>query len=333
MTVLRPYTPGASRPTPQRAPLLPWCPQALAGWRDKRDSRLHGSGSGAQLRAGPARPRHPGGTSSGAAHPARRQPRRQAPVAAAAASGQPDVERSDEVVLLDMRLSAAPGAIGLVLFAAAAPSLAASCGVGSSSSDALTRTAPHGLLVHHMHQTLGSLNLAAERWQPSVGAAGLRRQLRYDTPLSRRQRLLLPFGPAAVHNIEEQQLMEDGSGGLQLVSTVSSEGVPFADCFTNRLVWRLLPLGGRGVTEHDGSSCSTSSAAQPAAFTAPAVYSGSSNDIGTRLLLTARCSFHKRVLGPLRGQIEEQSLQASAAHAPGCACARLCLCARAGGVR
>ena len=316
MTILRPYTRGASRPTPQRAPpLLPWCSQALAGWLNKRGHCVHGIGSCTQLRAGPARPRRPGGTSSGGAQPAARQPRRQAPAAAAAASGQTDGERSDEVVLLDMRLPAAPGAVGLVLFAAAAPSLAASCGVGSSSSDALTSAAPHGLLVHHMQQTLGDFNLAAERWQPSGGAAGLRRQLRYDTPLSRRQRLLLPFGRAAVHNTEEQQVAEEGSGGLRLVSTVSSEGVPFADCFTNRLVWRLLPLGGRGVPEQDGSSGSSSgsssSAAQPAALTA---YSGSSGDIGTRLLLTARCSFHKRVLGPLRGQIEEQSLQASVVH-------------------
>ncbi|PRW44947.1 squamosa promoter binding -like 5 [Chlorella sorokiniana] len=154
--------------------------------------------------------------------------------------------------------------------------------------------------------------MTAEPWRPSGTGAGLRRQLRYDTPLSQRQRLLLPFGPAAVHNTEEQQLAEeDSSGGLRLISSVASEGVPFANCFTNRLEWRLLPLGSARSREAKsrggGGSSSSSGAAQLPALT-PYIASGSL-DSSTRLLLIAQCVFHKRVLGPLRGQIEEQSLQ------------------------
>ena len=284
--------------------LLPWRPQTLPRSTRKQSECAKALGSADEPIAHPGRLRRQGG-SGGATQPGK-QLRRRGP-AASAASGAADVECSEEeVVLLDLLLPAAPGAVSRALFAADAASVAG--GGGSPSGDSPPPAARHGLLVHHMQQSLGHLNMAAQPWQPAGSGAGLQRRLCYDTPLTLPQRLLLPFGPAAVHNTEEQQLAEDGSGRLQVVSTVASQGVPFADRFTNRLVWRLLPLGGGGRGGSSSSKVAGGEAARPAVLTP---YTSGCSGASTRLLLTARCAFHRRVLGPLRGQIEEESLQAS----------------------
>lgn len=294
---------GALPSTPRCGSLLlPWSPHAPPGLLRTSAARHEALYSSAPARHGPARQRRPGGGTP----PAGMRLRKRGPAAARAAPGPADVNSREEVVLLDLLLPPSPPAVALTLFDADATNHSGSSGGTPAAAP------PHGLLVHHMQQSLGHLSMAAERWRPAGSGGDLRRQLTYDTTLSRSQRLLLPFGPAAVRNAEEQQLTEDGSGGLRLVSTVTSEGVPFADCFTNRLVWRLQPLGGRCTAEQAGGGSSRSSGAARSAALAP--YTAGGSDHGTRLLLTARCVFHKRVIGPLRGQIEEQSLQASVRH-------------------
>ena len=164
-------------------------------------------------------------------------------------------------MLLDLLAPAPPAAVAAALF-----------GHGSGG----------GLLLRLLSsEGVGCTAMAAGAWAPGAGGAHAR-CVTYTKPLSRRQRLLLPLGPAAVPCSEEQRLAagaDAGAAGAVLVtSRVTSSGVPFADCFANHLEWRLEPADDAGGT--------------------------------TRLRLAARCTFHRPVLGPLRGQIEGESLQA-----------------------
>lgn len=195
-------------------------------------------------------------------------------------------------------LPAPPGAVCAAIFGAGSIGANTSQAASSSSSSSDSQ----GLLPCFLVEELGCTGLAANPWLPSTTCdrdARRQRRLRYATPLSLRQRLLLPLGPAAVQNEEEQQAAasSDGSGSIKVSCRVSSAGVPFADCFASYLLWQLAP--------------------------APAGTGGGGSS-STRLVLTASCTFHKPVLGPLRGQIEGESIQASREDRPGDAVAAAC---------
>lgn len=173
-------------------------------------------------------------------------------------------------MLLDLVLPAPPAAVAAAVFGSSA--LPAS---GASTAD-------EGLLARFVTGSLGYRQLSAGAWETAAthdGTASSSRRLSYSTPLSPRQRLLLPFGPAAVACTDEQRLTAGGGSGdsVAVSSRCTSDGVPFADCFANQLEWRMEPTAG----------------------------------MATRVLLSAACVFHRPVLGPLRGQIERESLQAS----------------------
>lgn len=257
-----------------------------------------------------------------------------------ASRGTTEHAAPDGSVVLDLLLPGVdPTALATTLFgcspAEEGPLGQAAAAVSDGSSD--------GLLIWLMQERLGCTDLAVEPWSitepegsgtssssgnpTGVGApaAGIvdsctgssnsssngssrtiaNRVVKYSMPLSRRQRLLLPLGPAAVPNTEEQRLQALPGGGLQVLCRCTSTGVPFADCFTNLLDWQLLPA--------DADAGSGAGAASVAASLRPATRAGSSAQRSTRLLLTARCHFHRPVLGPLGGQIERGSLQAGRA--------------------
>lgn len=219
-------------------------------------------------------PRNGSGAAAAAACATRPQPRQHTRLAAAAAAAaQPSSPSGDddgtEALLLDLLLPAPPAAVAAAIFGSAA--LAPS---GATQGDG------DGLLARFFADSLGYLQLSAGAWQAAGEGAAATRRVAYASPLSPRQRLLLPFGPAAVACTDEQRLMHGSGGSVTVSSRCTSQGVPFADCFANRLEWRLEP--GAGGT-------------------------------ATRVLLSARCTFHRPVLGPLRGQIERESLQASRA--------------------
>ncbi|KAL4448636.1 hypothetical protein ABPG75_005855 [Micractinium tetrahymenae] len=269
-----------------------------------------------------------GGTSS--LSPASNRRRRVLAYASADASQQ---AAPPDAVVLDLLLPGVePAAAAAALFGCCLPEAAA---LGQAAAAAGNGSGA-GLLAQLMQQALGCTDLACEPWRvgepgassnssgsPDPAAAWAAaanstttagRAVRYSMSLSRRQRLLLPLGSAAVPNREEQRLQALPGGGLEVRCRCTSSGVPFADCFATLLHWQLLPAGGCAGT---GCSSASSRGLQPgqqrsAAALRPAG-SGSSGGGGgtasTRLLLTARCHFHKPVLGPLRAQIERESLQ------------------------
>ena len=156
-----------------------------------------------------------------------------------------------------------------------------------------------GLLAHFLEAGLGCTHLECVPWEPAGDDAGSRsRVLTYRTPLTPHQRLLLPLGPQALGNRDEQRVTACTDGGLEVRCSCSTAGVPFADCFTNQLRWRLLPLQGSGGGMQPGG---------------PAAAGLRHSGVGARVLLAARCSFHRSVPFPLKSQIERESLQVRAA--------------------
>jgi hypothetical protein len=230
--------------------------------------------------------------------------------AVAAAGAQPEqpeqAEQLDEL-LLDLVLPAPPDMVCRAVFGAG------STASGSGDSSGSSQPTEHGLLVDCLQPAMGCTQVSVDQpWQPSSSSSGSssrQRLLQYRTPLSARQRLLLPLGPRDVHNTEEQQALEQ-PGGIVVSIRCTSAGVPFADCFTNLLLWQLVPVAGEAAASNAGSDTGrvgSAAAAKSAAGLQP--WSGSGT---TRVLLTADCRFHKSLLGPVRKQIERESMQASA---------------------
>ena len=203
-----------------------------------------------------------------------------------AAGSSPEAEPGSQqppTLLLDLLLPAAPAKVCAAVFGPGSTgSHAGSAGSHGGSGDAC------GLLLRFLEEELGCTGMTAEAWgsyssssSSSGSSAGAwQRRLSYSTPLTLKQRLLLPLGPPAVPNAERQRVTaaSDGSGGITVRCSVASSGVPFADCFRNELEWRLEAAAA------DGSG-------------------------GTRVRLSAACVFHRPVVGPLRGQIEGESLR------------------------
>lgn len=236
-------------------------------------------------------------------------------------------------MVLDLLLPGVePATLALALFGWCLPQVTPS----REAAVATSTGSSGGLLMWMMQHSLNCTEMTVEPWtattaSSSVGAgrtpralstpaAGGRgsgsddgdvaaRKVSYSMPLKPRQRLLLPLGPAAVPTREEQVLQALPGGGLEVRSRCTSTGVPFADCFANVLRWQLLPVNDGGGSS--GSSTGQGAEQQQAALALrPAGTSGGGSPLSTRLMLTASCHFHRPVLGPLRGQIERESLQA-----------------------
>lgn len=211
-------------------------------------------------------------------------------------------------MILDVILAKPPAQVCLAIF-------------GSASLDGGSSGGDRGLYAQFLEEERGCLGVSTQPWAPAGPAGTLRRVLRYSTQLSPRQRLLLPFGPAAVPN-QEEQLLEvqrslvsnpssngfssssiggstGGTSAIHVSCTCTSSGVPFADAFTNELRWRLLPVPDAAATGEGGAGAGASG------LTPMDAAGGGS----TRLLVAAACRFTKPVIGPLKGQIEGESMQ------------------------
>jgi hypothetical protein len=96
-----------------------------------------------------------------------------------------------------------------------------------------------------------------------------RRVLRYTTPLKN------PLGPRQARNTEVLEAAQLSGQGFTLRARCTSEGVPFASCFANHVQWVATPHGAHS----------------------------------SRLVVTGECRFHSPVWGPLKGQIERESIK------------------------
>ncbi|PSC69072.1 GRAM domain-containing 1B-like [Micractinium conductrix] len=101
---------------------------------------------------------------------------------------------------------------------------------------------------------------------------GKRRVLRYTTPLRN------PLGPRQARNTEVVEAGHLGAFGFFLRARCASEGVPFAAAFANHVQWV--------ATAEGPHTC--------------------------RLVVTGECHFHSPVWGPLKGQIERESVKGMA---------------------
>jgi hypothetical protein len=203
-------------------------------------------------------------------------------------------------------------------------------GAGSTASGSGNwQPTEHGLLVDCLQPAMGCTQVSVDQpWHSSTSGSGSssgssngarQRQLQYCTPLSARQRLLLPLGPRDVHNTEEQQALQQ-PGGIAVSVRCSSEGVPFVSCFNNFLLWQLVPEAAEAAASSTGNA-SRSGGSPAAAGSAAGLqpWSGSGGGSGaSRVLLTADCRFHKPVLGPVRKQIQRESMQARAGQRRAC---------------
>lgn len=237
--------------------------------------RSGGDGGGGGTGGGPTI-----GSSASSASSALHRPR-QARVRPSQAASQ-QAEQHGAVVLDLLLPGIEPAALAAALFGCCLPretppGQAAATSSGSSSS---------GLLVRLMQHHLGCTDLAVGPWSiadpgggstkgspstagtsaassssdgSSSSAIVAERIVQYSMPLSRRQRLLLPLGPAAVPNREEQVLRALPGGALEARCRCTSAGVPFADCFDNLLHWQLLPAG---ASDSSGSGCGGSAASR-----------------------------------------------------------------------
>ena len=287
-------------------------------------ARRHAACSVAAPKHAPVALRQPRLASGGSRRHCRLPLRAAASAAAVAAAGaqpeQPEQAEQLDELLLDLVLPAPPDVVCRAVFGAG------STASGSGDSSGSSQPTEHGLLVDCLQPAMGCTQVSVDQpWQPSSSSSGSsgssssgssssgsssrQRLLQYRTPLSARQRLLLPLGPRDVHNTEEQQALEQ-PGGIVVSIRCTSAGVPFADCFTNLLLWQLVPVAGEAAASNAGSDTGrvgSAAAAESAAGLQP--WSGSGT---TRVLLTADCRFHKSLLGPVRKQIERESMQASA---------------------
>ncbi|KAI7835596.1 hypothetical protein COHA_010517 [Chlorella ohadii] len=96
-----------------------------------------------------------------------------------------------------------------------------------------------------------------------------RRVMRYTTPLKN------PLGPRQARNTEVLEAVQLTGQGFTLRARCTSEGVPFASCFANHVQWVATPHGTHS----------------------------------SRLVVTGECRFHSPVWGPLKGQIERESIK------------------------
>lgn len=96
-----------------------------------------------------------------------------------------------------------------------------------------------------------------------------RRVLKYTTPLNNR------LGPRQACNTEVLEAAELAACGFWLRACATSEGVPFSTCFANHIQWVAVPHGTHS----------------------------------SRLVVSGECRFHSPVWGPLKGQIERESIK------------------------
>ncbi|KAL4457399.1 hypothetical protein ABPG75_012264 [Micractinium tetrahymenae] len=127
-------------------------------------------------------------------------------------------------------------------------------------------------MLADFHQQLGDLAVTISPWHRQKDGSPPRRLLKYTTPLTNR------LGPRQALNTEVLEAASLSPSGFSLSAKCTSEGVPFASSFANHVQWVATP--------HGTHLC--------------------------RLVITGECRFHSPVWGPLKGQIERESLKGMA---------------------